>query len=222
MGLCERTRPQTWRDVVGQEKAVAAVMGDIARNGWGGRFYWLAGPTGTGKTSLARLIASNPGNRDGASDWAICEMDAGELTCSILSDMMQSWHCHAIGKGGWALILNEAHGLRQDVIRRLLTVQDSIPKHVVVILTTTDDAEDVFSAAKQDALPLVTRCLRLPWNKDTTQAAAEHVQRVAKGARLDGQPIEAYMALAERCHGSIRAMLNEVDAGIMLEEGSAK
>src|SRR5713101_5104161 len=73
--LVERSRPTTWNQVVGQEKAVATLQRFARAGQLGGRNYWMSGKSGQGKTTLARLIAS-----DLAEPWNIQEMDAAELT----------------------------------------------------------------------------------------------------------------------------------------------
>lgn len=66
MELYEKVRPKDWDGVVGQDRAVRLIRGVIDRNGGtpGGKAFWLAGPTGMGKTTIAKIIASK--NRTGA------------------------------------------------------------------------------------------------------------------------------------------------------------
>ncbi len=54
--LSEQYRPQTWSDVVGQDKAIARIAA-LRRRGLAGRAFWITGQSGTGKTTIARLIA---------------------------------------------------------------------------------------------------------------------------------------------------------------------
>jgi len=70
--LTETYRPSTWSEVVGQDKAIGKLRA-IGRNGFGGRAIWITGASGTGKTTLARIVAAEV-----ASDWATIEVDAGE------------------------------------------------------------------------------------------------------------------------------------------------
>ena len=63
MQLCEQYRPSTWSDVIGQEKALAK-LDALRRRGLAGRSYWITGPSGTGKTTIARLIS-----QEVATDW---------------------------------------------------------------------------------------------------------------------------------------------------------
>ena len=55
--LYERFRPQTWDEFIGQDKAVARIRRIIDRPSFNGDCFWIVGPSGTGKTSLAWIIA---------------------------------------------------------------------------------------------------------------------------------------------------------------------
>ena len=68
----ERYRPTTWAEVVGQEKTVKAVRQLAQRGALAGRAFFLSGQSGTGKTTIARLIAGEV-----AGPWDVEEMDAG-------------------------------------------------------------------------------------------------------------------------------------------------
>ncbi len=58
MPLYEKYRPDTWAQVVAQDKAVNALQRLSERVGLGGKAYWITGASGTGKTTIARLIAA--------------------------------------------------------------------------------------------------------------------------------------------------------------------
>src|SRR5260221_5735101 len=73
--LAEKYRPQAGADVVGQDKVVGRLKALADRGGLGGRAYWLSGQSGTGKTTLARLIGAAL-----AEPWNVHEYDAAELT----------------------------------------------------------------------------------------------------------------------------------------------
>ena len=53
--LAELFRPATWSDVVGQDKVINRIQA-LAKRGLAGRAYWISGQSGTGKTSIARLL----------------------------------------------------------------------------------------------------------------------------------------------------------------------
>src|SRR5260370_23424701 len=154
--LTEQYRPQMWADVVGQDKVVQRIQA-LAQCGLAGRAYWLSGQSGTGKTTIARLIAS-----DMAGDWDIEELDAGALTVAALRDIERGLSFRGMSeKGGKAVIVNEAHGLRKDVIRQLLVLLERIPPHVAIIFTTTTERQEALFEDYADASPLLSRCLRL-------------------------------------------------------------
>ncbi len=92
--LFEQYRPSSWREVVGQDAALKQVH-RVGCRGYAGRAWWLCGPAGTGKTTLARLIAAEV-----ASDWHIHELDASEATPAALREIETSMATYGMGKGG--------------------------------------------------------------------------------------------------------------------------
>src|SRR5260370_36863300 len=130
MQLTEQYRPRTWDEVIGQDKVVSRIRA-LAKRGLAGRAYWLSGSSGTGKTTIARLIA-----QDVASEWDTEELDAGALTCAALRDLARGLSLPGMGgRGGRAVIVNEAPRLDEEVIRALLVMLERLPAHVAVIFT---------------------------------------------------------------------------------------
>jgi len=122
--LADQYRPQTWSDVIGQNKVVSQLQRLASTRGLAGRAYWLSGSSGTGKTTIGRLIA-----QDVADSWAVNEIDAQDLTLDYLRGMEQEFQYRALGqKTGKAWIINEAHGMRSPIISRLLTLLEKIPE----------------------------------------------------------------------------------------------
>src|SRR5207302_1030568 len=101
-------------DVVGQDRALARINA-LRKRGLSGRAYWISGQSGTGKTTIARLLANEL-----ADDWSIEEIDAEQLSASRVADLERSSASRSIGRGGRAFIVNEAHGLKKATIRQLL------------------------------------------------------------------------------------------------------
>jgi DNA polymerase III gamma/tau subunit len=58
MNLYEKHRPKALADVKGQDKAVK-IISRLIQNGAGGRCFWISGASGTGKTTLAKIIADS-------------------------------------------------------------------------------------------------------------------------------------------------------------------
>jgi len=210
--LFEKYRPTSLDDVLGQDVAIRRVR-LLLNRGWGGRAWWISGASGTGKTTIARIIASH-----GADDLCITEYDsANTITASELNRIERSM-CHlAPGKGGRAYILNEAHGLKKPIVRRFLGLLERLPNHVCFVFTTTKTGDEDLFDDPVDPQPLLSRCARIELaNQGLAKVFAEHCHRIAEKEGLNQKPLEAYMELAERCRSNFRAMLMAIEAGEML------
>lgn len=211
MQLHEQYRPSAWADVVGQDKVVAKVKG-LAKRGLAGRAFWIAGQSGTGKTTIARLIAN-----DVADDLAMCELDATALTVSDLVGIEREMQYTALGtKQGRAYIVNEAHGLRKPVIRQLLVLLERLPQHVVVIFTTTIDGQESLFEDCDDANPLLSRCIRLDLSRrGVAEPFAARAKEIAEREGLDGRPMAQYLELVRQHRNNLRSVLQAIEAGEM-------
>jgi len=99
--LFEKYRPTSFDNVLGQDGAIRRVRLLLNRC-WGGRAWWISGASGTGKTTIARIIASH-----GADDLYITEYDSANTITSSEFNRIERSMCHlAPGRGGRAYILN--------------------------------------------------------------------------------------------------------------------
>ena len=213
--LFRKYRPKNWQMLVGHEKVKRSMRVMINRGTLGGKAFWINGPSGLGKTSIAMLIAAEVADEDSFE-----EFDAGQFTPKDIDDLERRLRCRAIGeKSGRAVLLNEAHGLRSDTIRKLLVALERIPKHTVWVFTTTNTGkEKLFKDI--DCHPLMSRCITFELKvEDCAREIVRRAIEIAETEGLGGADVSDYEQLAVECKFNFRAMLTEIEKGVMIRDG---
>ena len=198
MTLHTRYRPQSWKEVVGQS-AVKRSFSEALKKGTS-RAFLLVGPSGTGKTTCARIAAREVGCADGS----ITEIDAATFTgiddMRVVTNGLQYRPLNGERK---AIILDEAHRLSAAAWASLLKSIEEPPPWVYWFLCTTE-------LGKVPAT-IQTRCTRYELEPCATDAIYDLLADVARKEKLQGS--EGVLELcAKRAQGSPRQALVNLGA----------
>lgn len=213
MMLHEKYRPREWADLVGQDKAVAIARRIIERPGFdrGAFFIDCAGSnnSGTGKSSLAWVIAGTL-----ADPFFITEIPGAKLDKAAVAEIERSaqlcsW---SADKPYRVWIVNEAHAVTQGAVDLLLTFLEALPRHCVVIFTTTRQPDEELFGTDNGPLYSRCHCIRLT-NQGIAEPFARRVKSIAEAEGLDGQPIAKYVALIRQCKNNMRRAIQLIEAG---------
>jgi len=193
--LYRQYRPQTFAEVRGQPQ-VTDTLGKSIKNNKIAHAYLFSGGRGTGKTSVARILARELG----VSDKDLIEIDAasnrGIDDIRLLREGVYAMPFESKYK---FYIIDEAHMLTKEAWNAFLKTLEEPPAHAIFVLATTD----------RDRVPetIQSRCEVYAFKQPTRTMIAEHVADIAKkeGYSLERSAAELVALLAE---GSFRDALS--------------
>ena len=200
-------RPQTFKDVVGQQAITNTLLNAIENNHLA-QALLFCGPRGVGKTTCARILAKKI-NQDGTEredeDFAfnIFELDAASNNSvdDIRSLIDQVRIPPQVGKYK-VYIIDEVHMLSQSAFNAFLKTLEEPPKHAIFILATTE---------KHKIIPtILSRCQIFDFKRITVKDAAEYLKYIAEQQGIEAEE-SALHIIAQKADGAMRDALSIFD-----------
>jgi len=205
-------RPQTLAEVVGQEP-VTQTLRNALSSGRVSHAYLFCGPRGTGKTSLARILAKavnclTYGNGEPCNTCSVCqaisegraldviEIDAASNTGVDDIRSLREKVNYAANQARYKVyIIDEVHMLSNNASNALLKTLEEPPAHVIFILATTE--------AHKILPTILSRCQRFDFRRLSQADVISKLTRICDTEGIHIEP-EALQLIAKSATGSLR------------------
>jgi DNA polymerase-3 subunit gamma/tau len=220
ISLYRRHRPGSFDEVVGQQHVVRTLRNAVEQ-GKVHHAYLFVGSRGTGKTSMAKILARSLNCERGGptvnpcgecescltiasgSSIDVIEMDAASnRSVDDVRDLRERV-AYAPTGGRWKVyILDEAHMLTKEAWNAFLKTLEEPPPNTVFVLATTESHKVMATIAD--------RCQRFDFQRPSLEQISEVVQRVAAAEGIEAEDAAVAM-IARSASGSFRDALGTLD-----------
>jgi len=220
--IARKYRPQTFEDVVNQDH-VKQTLSNALTQGRVGHGYIFSGPRGTGKTTMARIVAKALNCEKGPTpqpclECASCKEIAGGNSMDLVEidaasnrriddirELRENVRYRPVRDAYKVFIIDEAHQITADAFNALLKTLEEPPEWVVFILCTTEP--------HQFPSTIVSRCQNFPFRTVEMDLVVGRLRYICEQEEVAADD-EALVTIALAGDGSIRDSLSTLDQAI--------
>jgi DNA polymerase-3 subunit gamma/tau len=220
--LARKWRPRVFEEIVGQAHVVTALVNALDAERLH-HAYLFTGTRGTGKTTLARILAKAINCETGITSRpcgkcsACIDIDAGRFVDLLevdaatntkvdeMRELLDTAQYMPVAGRFKVYIIDEVHMLSRHAFNSMLKTLEEPPEHVKFILATTDP--------QRLPVTVLSRCLQFNLKPQSAPVVAAHLKRVLEA---EGVPFEepALLQLGKAAAGSLRDSLSLLDQAI--------
>ena len=220
ISLYRKYRPKTFEEVIGQDHITKTLQNQVMA-GHIGHAYLFTGTRGTGKTSIAKILAravnclnpingspcgkcENCLNLQKENDINIIEIDAASNNkVDDVREIREKVKFLPVGAKYKVYIIDEVHMLTDSAFNALLKTLEEPPAHIIFILATTEVHK----------LPqtILSRCVRFDFHLVSVEDLMKHLRKIFNKENIECDE-ESLKLIATAGEGSVRDTLSIADS----------
>jgi DNA polymerase-3 subunit gamma/tau len=222
--LALKYRPQTFKDLIGQEVIAETIFNSIKFNKTANA-YLFTGIRGVGKTTIARIVAKSLNCENGVDSLCkdnfcyhcksitnsnhidVLEMDAASKTgVDDVRDLIEFSRYGPTSAKYKIFIIDEVHMLSKQAFNALLKTLEEPPEYLKFVFATTE--------IKKIPVTVVSRCQRFDLSRIKAEELFQYIKKIAEqeNGKVTDDAIKLIVKISE---GSVRDALSLLDRGLI-------